>query len=130
MKYLIDTDWVIDHIQGDSAATALIASLTPDGIAISIITFLEIYEGIYTSANPKQTERLVRVFVQTVPVLPLSRMVAKRTALVRAEVRRKGRSVRQRAFDIVIAATALTHHLTLVTRNTADYRAIDGLNLY
>ncbi|HVC82759.1 MAG TPA: type II toxin-antitoxin system VapC family toxin [Chloroflexota bacterium] len=130
MKYLIDTDWVIDHIQGDSTATALIASLTPDGIAISIITFLEIYEGIYTSADPKQTERLVRVFIQTVPVLPLSRTVAKRTALVRSELRRKGRSVRQRAFDIVIAATALTHRLTLVTRNTADYRAIDGLNLY
>jgi len=49
---------------------------------------------------------------------------------VRSELRRKGRSVRQRAFDIVIAATALTHRLTLVTRNTADYRAIDGLNLY
>ncbi len=130
MKYLIDTDWVIDHIQGNPTATSLIASLTPDGIAISIITFLEIYEGIYTSANPRQTEQLVRVFLQTVPVLPLNRTVAKRTALVRAELRRKGRSVRQRAFDIVIAATALTHNLTLVTRNAADYRAIDALNLH
>jgi predicted nucleic acid-binding protein len=130
MKYLIDTDWVIDHIQGNPAATALISSLTPDGIAISIITFLEIYEGIYTSADPKRTERLVRVFIQTVPVLPLNRTVAKRTALVRAELRRKGRAVRQRAFDIVIAATAPTHSLTLVTRNITDYRAVDGLNLY
>ncbi len=130
MKYLIDTDWVIDHIQGNPTATSLIASLAPDGIAISIITFLEIYEGIYTSANPRQTEQLVRVFLQTVPVLPLNRTVAKRTALVRAELRRKGRSVRQRAFDIVIAATALTHNLTLVTRNAADYRAIDALNLH
>lgn len=130
MKYLIDTDWVIDHIQGDPTATGLISSLTPDGIAISIITFLEIYEGIYTSANPRNTERLVRVFLQTVPVLPLNRTVAKRTALVRAELRRKGRSVRQRAFDLVIAATALTNNLTLVTRNTADYRAIDGLKLH
>ena len=68
--------------------------------------------------------------LQTVPVLPLNRTVAKRTALVRAELRRKGRSVRQRAFDIVIAATALTHNLTLVTRNAADYRAIDALNLH
>lgn len=100
------------------------------GRSHGIITFLEIYEGVYTSTDPQQTERLVRVFVQTVPILPLSRTVAQRTALVRVELRRKGRSVRQRAFDIVIAATALTHHLTLVTRNTADYRAINGLNLY
>ncbi len=85
---------------------------------------------IYTSATPKESEQRVRVFLQTIPVLPLNRTVAKRTALVRAELRRKGRSVRQRAFDIVIAATALSYDLTLVTRNVADYRAIDGLKLY
>jgi len=130
MKYLIDTDWVIDHIQGVPTAIDLISSLVPDGIAISIITFLEIYEGIYTSATPKESEQLVRVFLQTIPVLPLNRTVAKRTALIRAELRRKGRSVRQRAFDIVIAATALTYDLTLVTRNIADYRAVGGLKLH
>jgi hypothetical protein len=39
VTYLVDTDWVIDHLNGDQAATNLLSSLVPQGIAISIITY-------------------------------------------------------------------------------------------
>jgi tRNA(fMet)-specific endonuclease VapC len=129
MTYLIDTDWVIDFLKGDPAATALLRSFPPKSIGISIITFVEIYEGILTSADPKQSERIFRSFLRNVKVLPLNRNVAKRTAAVRAHLRQHGRSVRQRAYDLVIAATALTYNLTLVTRNVADYRDVPGLQI-
>jgi predicted nucleic acid-binding protein len=35
--------------------------------------------------------------------------------------------VRQRALDLIIAATALEHDLTLVTRNREDFQDIPGL---
>ncbi len=33
-------------------------------------------------------------------------------------------------FDILIAATAIQHHLTLLTRNIKDYQRIPSLKLY
>jgi len=38
--------------------------------------------------------------------------------------------VRPRALDLLIAATALVHDLSLVMRNEDDYRDISGLRLY
>ena len=45
MSYLIDSDWVADYLRGRPDAVALLPTL--DGRAISLITFGEIYEGIY-----------------------------------------------------------------------------------
>lgn len=42
----------------------------------------------------------------------------------------QGKRVRQRALDLLIAATAIEHNLTLVTRNQADYRDVPGLMLF
>jgi predicted nucleic acid-binding protein len=36
----------------------------------------------------------------------------------------------RRGFDILIAATAIEHGLTLVTRNIDDYADIPGIELY
>jgi predicted nucleic acid-binding protein len=33
------------------------------------------------------------------------------------------------ALDSLIAAAAITHHMTLVTRNVKDFRDIEGINL-
>jgi tRNA(fMet)-specific endonuclease VapC len=131
MSYLLDTDWLIDFLAGDPAARSLVATILPDGIAISIITYMEIYEGIERSPARRADERSFRAFLSGVPVLPFSRTVARRTARLRAELRRRNPSiVRRRALDVIIAATALTYDLTLVTRNTDDYRVIPGLKLY
>ena len=131
MTYLLDTDWLIDYLDGDPAARALVAALLPAGVAISIITFMEIYEGIVTSTTPHADERAFRAFLEAVTVLPFNRTVARRAATLRAQLRPTHPSVvRRRALDVVIAATALAYHLTFVTRNTDDYRAIPDLTLY
>ncbi len=39
MAYLLDTDWVIDHLEGIPAAITLLQQLAPQGMAISIITY-------------------------------------------------------------------------------------------
>jgi predicted nucleic acid-binding protein len=40
---------------------------------------------------------------------------------LRETLKRQGKRVNSRAFDLVVAATALQHGLMLVTRNVADY---------
>ncbi len=50
--YLVDTDIVVSYLNGRADAVALMNSLLPDGIAISVITLGELYEGIYFGADP------------------------------------------------------------------------------
>ncbi len=50
-----------------------------------------------------------------------SKVEAHRTAQVRQALRDEGKPVRRRALDRMTAATALKHHLTLVTNNLRDY---------
>src|SRR5947209_15712941 len=100
------------------------------GIAVSILTYAEVWGGILGGANRKQHEAGFHLFLRSVTVLGVSRPVARRFAAVRADLRARKRPVQHRAFDLVLAATALEHGLTLVTRNTKDYADILALALY
>jgi predicted nucleic acid-binding protein len=60
---------------------------------------------------------------------PFGRAEAQRCAEIREVLRSEGKRVRQRALDLMIAATALEHDLTLVTNNAADYQDVPGLRL-
>ena len=129
MPYLIDTDWVIDHLENLPEALELLSRLAGEGMAISIITYMEAYQGIVRSAKSKEAQAKFEAFVGGVPVLPLSPEVAKRCAILRETLRKQGKRVNARALDLIIAATALEYELTLVTRNVDDYHDIPNLKL-
>jgi tRNA(fMet)-specific endonuclease VapC len=130
MAYLIDSDLVIDHLADDPAARRLLDRLAPDGLTISMITYLEVYQGILVSPDPDQAQARLDAFLAAVPIVPFSTPVARRCARLRVELQRQGKRVRSRALDLLTAATALEHELTLVTRNLADYTDIPALALY
>lgn len=129
MRYLVDSDWTIDYLAGFSGAVRFLQTLMPDGIAISVITYIEAYQGILREQSDA-AERGLEAMLATTPVLPVSIAVAQRCARLRELLRRQGRRTRNRALDLIIAATAVEHDLTLVTRNTDDYDDILGLRLY
>ena len=52
MSSLINTDLIIDALHDHSSAFALLDRLAPSGIAISILTLGELYEGVYRSPDP------------------------------------------------------------------------------
>ena len=128
MSYLIDTDWIVDALLGRPAAETLLGNLAADGLAISLITYGEIYEGIYFGRDPSRAEAGFRQFLREVNVLPLNRRIMQRFARVRGELRRQGQIIGDP--DILIAATAIHHRLTLVTRNIQHFSRIPGLELY
>ena len=51
MTYLVDTDYVADYLKGQRNVVAILEPLLPEGIAMSIITFAEVYEGYYKNEN-------------------------------------------------------------------------------
>jgi tRNA(fMet)-specific endonuclease VapC len=128
VSYLIDTDWVVDHLLGKPAAIQLLGSLEPDGLAISLDTFGEIYEGIYHGTDPVQAEAVFLDFLGRVDVIGLDTEVFKLYATIRGRLRSIGQLVAE--FDLLIAATAIHHDLILVCRNLRHYRRILGLKLH
>ena len=128
MKYLIDTDRLIDYLKGKLAAGQLLDQLVHEGIAISLITYGEILEGIYYGKDPKQQEQIFRAFLRVTPILPLTENSLERFADIRGGLRRQGQLIGDA--DILIAATALDHDLTLVTQNLGHFRRIPKLTLH
>ena len=129
MPYLIDSDRVIPYLHGDPDAVQLLEQLAPQGIGISIITYMEVYDGLAREPNPRRAEADLQAFLTSVPIFPFTLAVARRCAELRQSLRAQGRRVGSRALDLIVAATALEHGLILVTRNVADYRDVPGLQL-
>lgn len=130
MPFLIDSDWIIDHLADVPQAVRLLERLAPEGIAISIVSYMETYQGLERSPTPQQAQDQFQTFVESVPVLPFSPAVARRCAHLREELRSQGKRVNTRALDLIIAATALENDLTLVTRNIQDFQDIPDLKIY
>ena len=130
MPYLIDTDHVVDQLHDQPPVVRLLSRPAQDGIAISIVTYMEAFEGVVREADPEEARSKFERFLVGVPVLPFSDEVAQTCARLRHELRRQQKRVNSRALDLLNAATALHYGLTVVTRNFEDYDDIPGLDLY
>lgn len=130
MKYLVDSHWIIDNLLGVREAVDLLDALSADGIAVSIITYMEVYEGTLRAQATEELRDAFTRFFATADILAFTPAVARRCAILRQELRRQGKRVNARALDLCIAATALAHNLEFVTENKADYDDIPGLSLY
>lgn len=121
---------VIDHLADEPAALQLLNRLALDGLTISMITSLEVYQGVLVSPDPLRAEVRLNAFLAAVPIVPFSLAVARRCAQLRTDLKQQGKRVRSRALDLLAAATALEHDLILVTRNVADFEDIPGMQLH
>ena len=88
-------------------------------VAASIVSLVEALG--YQNLPDEERLTLEEIF-RIIDVLPLTREIADRAVTLRQQ-RRIGLG------DAIIAATALEHNLTLITRNTRDFRWIVGLRL-
>lgn len=106
MTYLIDSDIVIDHLADEPAAVNLLRHLAQAGIAISVVTYMEVYQGILRSSDPVVAHAKFHAFLTGVEIIPFFPETARRCADVREGLRRRGRRVRSRALDLLTAATS------------------------
>ncbi|MDQ3033267.1 MAG: type II toxin-antitoxin system VapC family toxin [Myxococcota bacterium] len=108
-ELLVDTDVLIDHLRGHRRFEPRRAR-----IAYSVITRAELYAGKAT--DEAIVDRLLAPFREIV--------VDRAIAATAGRLRRK---LAIRTPDALIAATALEHRCTLLTRNRADFANIPKL---
>jgi tRNA(fMet)-specific endonuclease VapC len=128
MTYLVDSDWVADYLKGRPRAVELLGSLVVDGLAISIVTYAEVLEGIYYGHDPARHEEVLRRFLHGSRILGVTKPVAQCYARISGDLRSKGLLLPPS--DLFIAATALQHILILVTRNCRHFDRIPDLQLH
>ena len=71
LQYLIDTDWVIHYLHAHPAIVARLDELQLQGLALSMISLAELYEGVYYSRDPEGDEQDLNNFLRGVSVLGL-----------------------------------------------------------
>lgn len=128
MSYLLETDRVIDWLSGGSETVALVRRIAAQGLAISLISYGEVFDGIVHGKHPAQRQHDFEVFLQFVDILPLTMPIMERFARERGRLRRQGQKIAD--MDLLIAATAIHHDLILITRNLRHFTRISGLQLY
>ena len=125
--WLLDTN-VLSELRRprpDARVRKFIAGQRLEDLFVSTVTFAEIRFGIEIVSDPIRraeltewlTHRVRPLFDQR--VLEVSEDVMFKWRLLVEEGRKPGHTFSQP--DLIIAATALQHGLTVVTRDTADY---------
>ena len=129
VAYLLDTNVVSEAIKPQPAnhVVAWLAAQPSANVYLSVLTLGEIEQGIVRSPNPRRAQRLVRWLEDELQpqfrgrILPLDAPVMKTWGAnhgARSPARPAGEA------DSLLAATAITHGLTLATRNTRDVVAL------
>ena len=104
----------------------------PDEIVISSITLAELSVGPLVATSDE--DRVARqAHLQQAEAdfepLPFDAAAARAFGRVASALRSSGRKPRARAYDALIAATAIANGLPLYTCNPADFTGIDELDL-
>jgi len=128
-----------DGTQGilDTSTVVLLSRLTdaealPQEPLITAVTLAELAVGPLVAAGEDERARrqahLQQAEADFVP-LPFDARAARAFGGVAASLRRGGRKPAARAYDAMIAATALANDLPLYTCNPDDFLEIDGLEV-
>jgi len=128
MRYLLDTNICI-YIAKQKPPSVLerFRSVRPGDLGMSIITHLELVYGAWKSQHREANLQRIRDLERLIPVLPLDPSVSQHYGKLRADLERTGSPIG--AYDLLIAAQAITLELTLVTNNAREFSRVAKLNI-
>ncbi len=125
--WLFDTSFVIDLFRHDERALKKAEELDESGLtkAISVVTVHEILRGLFYIGGDQKIadgEKALAKF----DIIPYTYQISRKAAEIDATLMKQGEVI---SFpDVVIAATALTFGMRLVT-NDEHFRRIKGLEI-
>ena len=118
VNYLIDTNTAIDYLN-DKLPENISELLDKISISLSVIVRMELLS--WKKASVQQVQ-VLQQFINSCKVYNLDEPI-----ILRAIELRKQYPIKLP--DAIIASTGLTYKLTLITRNLADFKRIEGLNI-
>lgn len=117
---LVDTNVLSELASPEpDPGVALWAATAPLPIQISVVTLEEIYFGLSWRPHRRLIDWFDEFLKRSCETLPVTAEIARRAGELRGQLRAAGRQRTQA--DMLIAATAQVHQLSLVTRNVKDF---------
>lgn len=126
MAFLLDTNaWIVYLKSAQSPIRARLESLTPADVVLCSVIKAELLHGAEKYGHRERRLALLAETFSPYASLPFDDAAAANYGRVRHELELAGHVIGPN--DLMIAAIALVHNLTLVTHNSREFARITGL---
>jgi predicted nucleic acid-binding protein len=128
--FLLDTNCISEIVRAkpEPSVVEWLEATEETMLNLSVLTLGEIRKGLAGLAQGKRRTRLeswLEVELQTRfagRILPVDTAIADRWGVIATEAKRRGKALS--VIDGLLAATALHHNLTVVSRNASDFMGV------
>jgi tRNA(fMet)-specific endonuclease VapC len=128
VSWCLDTNTIVYFLKGTHAGIRdRLAELQPQQVAVSEVVVAELLFGVERSQRKASNLAKVTAFLAPFRRLSFDEKVSPHYAEIRAYLADRGELIGPN--DLLIAATARAHGLTLVTHNTVEFSRVIGLKL-
>jgi tRNA(fMet)-specific endonuclease VapC len=126
VRYLLDTNVVIDLFRGAQIIADRMDSAGERSCAISEITLIELRVGAEKSPRPDRHHQLIDAFLPKIMLLPISTCI---DLFAKEKIRLQRAGTPLHDFDLLIGTLGVVERLVVVTKNTAHFARIAGIQL-
>lgn len=128
MRYLLDTNICIYLIKKHPPEVlARFQQIKLTQLYIPTITLFELYYGIEKNNSHQRNLNALESFIAPLTIVDFTIDAAKQAAKIRSALEKQGNIIG--AYDIQIAAIALSLDMVLLTNNTREFARVNGLKL-
>lgn len=129
MGMMVDTN-VFIHFEKSSKAIELSPWEPSERVYVSVVTVSELLMGVHRADSQERRQRrlaFVEAIIAGIGALDFTLDCARMHAEIYAELAKKGQPIG--AHDLIIAATARYHDLSILTDNVEEFSRVPGLRV-
>ncbi len=128
MRFLLDSDVMAGALKGRLPVVLKLSQLKPSEVAVSVVSRMEAETAMRLQPRAQaRYGKLLKEFLATVTVIDFGAVEAQQAVVLSAYLQPAGEQLT--ALDLMLAATAVAHQLTLVTDRSAVFASVPNLDL-
>ena len=127
MAYLIDTNTIIYSLKNDQNVNEKFKETAHIPKSISVITYGELVYGAKKSKHVERSLAATYRIAELFPIIDINKSIMDIFGEIKSNLERKGNVIED--MDVLIAATALSHNLILVTNDVSHFSRVVDLRI-
>jgi tRNA(fMet)-specific endonuclease VapC len=127
---LVDASVLIAYERGHRSPGGWAARHRGEATFLSVVTVSELLHGVHrarASEIRSRREAFIQELIEEVPLIPIGLQVARTHARIWSDLASRGAIIG--AHDLWLAATCLTHDLSILTANVREFQRVSGLTV-
>lgn len=127
--FTLDTNTISYYFRGDPQVVSRLQALAPAEVTVPAIVIFELRYGLLRLGSRASATRIeaLNTLIKPLQILAFDQQCAEAAAVIRVGLEKRGKPIGPH--DVLIAATALRHGATLITRNVREFSRIKELEV-